>query len=84
LSVTLTTAGTDEAAQQQKINESEKDTNLSSDEEVMLETSALLNLLTYAPNKNKEQCVFYDNIQKEIDQFQDSKLIIGGDFNHSF
>ena len=39
----------------------------------------------YAPNKNKEQCVFYDNIQKEIDQFQDldleSKLIIGGDFN---
>jgi len=44
LSVTLTTAGTDEAAQQQKINEGEKDTNFSSDEEVTLETSALLNL----------------------------------------
>ena len=39
----------------------------------------------YAPNKNKEQCVFYDEILKEIDQIQDidteCKLIIGGDFN---
>lgn len=39
----------------------------------------------YAPNKNKEQCVFYDEIQKEIDQIQDidpeTKLIIGVDFN---
>lgn len=39
----------------------------------------------YPPNKNKEQCIFYDNIQKGIDQFEDlgpeSKLIIGGEFN---
>ena len=38
-----------------------------------------------APNKSKEQWAFYDNIQKEIHQFQDlhleSKLIIGGNFN---
>ena len=39
----------------------------------------------HVPNKNKEQCVFYDEIQKEIDQIQDidpePKFIIGGDFN---
>ena len=35
--------------------------------------------------QNREQCVLYDNSQKEIDQFQnldpESKLIIGVDFN---
>ena len=39
----------------------------------------------YAPNKVNEQCVYYKEIQKEIDQLpdidMDCRVIIGGDFN---
>ena len=39
----------------------------------------------YAPNKVNELCVYYEEIQKEIDQLpdidMDCRVIIGGDFN---
>lgn len=38
----------------------------------------------YAPNKTKDQCTFFEEIQKELDELElDEKcdVIIGGDFN---
>ena len=38
----------------------------------------------YAPNKTNEQCIFYDEIQNELDKLEidtDCKLIVGGDLN---
>ena len=38
----------------------------------------------YAPNKIKEQCNFFDELQQKLDDFitiQDQRIIIGGDFN---
>ena len=39
---------------------------------------------TYAPNKTKEQCNFFDELQQKLDDFitiHDQRIIIGGDFN---
>ena len=43
----------------------------------------------YAPNKIKEQCNFFVELQQKLDDFitiQDQRITIGGDFNviHSF
>lgn len=38
----------------------------------------------YAPNKVQEQCRFFDNLNKAIENFvvdKENKIIIGGDFN---
>ena len=38
----------------------------------------------YAPNKIKEQCNFFDELQQKFDDFitiQDQRIIIGGDLN---
>ena len=38
----------------------------------------------YAPNKIKEQCNFFVELQQKLDDFitiQDQRIIIGGDFN---
>ena len=44
----------------------------------------LVNIYRYAPNKTKDQCTFYQEIQKELDELEldeNCDLIIGGDFN---
>ena len=38
----------------------------------------------YAPNKTKEQCSFFEDLQQKLDDFvtcQNQRIIIGGDFN---
>ena len=38
----------------------------------------------YAPNKVQEQCHFFDNLNKTIENFvvgKEQKIVIGGDFN---
>ena len=38
----------------------------------------------YAPNKTKDQCTFFEEIQKELDELEvdeNCDVIIGGDFN---
>lgn len=38
----------------------------------------------YSPNKTKDQCIFFEEIQKQLDKLEleeNCEVVIGGDFN---
>ena len=40
----------------------------------------------YSPNKTKDQCIFFEEIQKQLDKLEleeNCEVVIGGDFNVS-
>ena len=52
--------------------------------EADVQSSNFLFVNTYAPNKVQEQCRFFDNLNKAIENFvvdKENKIIIGGDFD---
>ena len=49
--------------------------------------SLILFVNIYAPNKVQEQCQFFDNLNKKIEDFvvnKEHRIILGGDFNLTF
>ena len=53
--------------------------------EADVQGSNFLFVNVYAPNKVQEQCLFFDNLNKIIENFvvdkEQKKIVIGGDFN---
>ena len=52
-----------------------------------VQSSKFLFVNIYAPNKIQEQCRFFDNLNKTLDDFvkeKEVRIVVGGDFNVTF